>query len=118
MGPPTQALAQNPPIISRSRYAPGATWTITIRNIAAENANFGLASDLTHSPSRKTCTRNSSKGNHKVELHNRPALCNRPWNDPPANSTDHLVYLAVDDHAIETRVRGIGAQRSDHSNEG
>lgn len=52
------------------------------------------------------------------ELHHRPALCNRPRKrngdyDPPANDPDHLVYLAEHDHAIETRVRGVGAQRSD-----
>lgn len=55
----------------------------------------------------------------KFELHHRPALVNRPWNkrkhdyDPPANSPKHLIYLAADDHDIETRVHGVGAQRSD-----
>lgn len=54
-----------------------------------------------------------------AELHHRPALCNRPYNkrrkdyEPPANDPEHLVYLAIDDHDIETRVRGVGAQRSD-----
>lgn len=56
-----------------------------------------------------------------VHLHHRPALCNRPFNfktqdyDPPANDPDYLVYLPVHDHDIETRVRGVGAQRSDLS---
>jgi hypothetical protein len=55
----------------------------------------------------------------KYELHHRPALCNRRWvprksdYDPPANDPEHLVYLAEDEHDIETRVRGVGAQRSD-----
>jgi hypothetical protein len=57
--------------------------------------------------------------NRPAHLHHRPALVNRPWNkrrgdyDPPANDPDHLFYLEVDEHGIETRVRGIGAQRSD-----
>lgn len=60
-------------------------------------------------------------GDAKVELHHRPALCNRPRNaagtdyNPPANSAEHLVYLREDDHDIETRVRGLGALRSDLS---
>jgi len=60
-------------------------------------------------------------GDAKVELHHRPALVNRPWNarkgdyDTPANSAAHLVYLVETDHDIETRIRGIGAQRSDLS---
>jgi hypothetical protein len=33
--------------------------------------------------------------------------------DPPANSADHLIYLAADDHDIETRVRGLHGQHSD-----
>jgi hypothetical protein len=56
----------------------------------------------------------------KVELHHRPALCNRLQfgdinrrYDPPANDPDHLVYLPKHDHDIETRVRGIGAQLGD-----
>jgi hypothetical protein len=55
----------------------------------------------------------------KHELHHRPAICNRPWDekkqdyDPPANDPDYLVWLRKDDHGIETRVRGIGAQLSD-----
>jgi hypothetical protein len=59
--------------------------------------------------------------NIKLELHHRPALLNREWvarrndYDPPANSPDHLIYLPEDDHDIETRVRGVGAQRSDLS---
>lgn len=55
------------------------------------------------------------------QLHHRPALCNRRRSarrgkvvyDPPANDPDHLVYLAKDVHGIETRVRGVGAARSD-----
>lgn len=55
------------------------------------------------------------------QLHHRPALCNRRRSvragrvvySPPANDPDHLVYLAVDAHGIETRVRGVGALRSD-----
>lgn len=60
----------------------------------------------------------------KADLHHRPALVNRHryvrngkvFYDPPANSAEHLVYLKAgkgEDHDIETRVRGIGAQRSD-----
>lgn len=60
-------------------------------------------------------------GDRKIELHHRPALVNRRryvrngkvFYDPPANDSAHLVYLAEDDHDIETRVRGVGAQRSD-----
>lgn len=64
-------------------------------------------------------------GTVKLELHHDPALCNRrsykrmvrgklkTFYDPPANDPEHLVYLAEDDHDIRTRVRGIGAQRSD-----
>lgn len=55
------------------------------------------------------------------ELHHRPALVNRrsyvrrgkTLYDPPANDPEHLVWLAEHDHDIETRVRGVGAQRSD-----
>jgi hypothetical protein len=56
-----------------------------------------------------------------LELHHRPALVNREWiarrndYDPPANSPDHLIYLPETDHDIETRIRGVGAQRSDLS---
>jgi hypothetical protein len=32
---------------------------------------------------------------------------------PPANDPAFLVYLSKDEHDIETRVRGLGAQRSD-----
>ena len=57
----------------------------------------------------------------KAELHHRPALVNRrryirngkSFYDPPANSDEHLFYLLDDDHDIETRVRGVGAQLSD-----
>ncbi len=56
-----------------------------------------------------------------VELHHRPALCNRQryadkigiHYDPPANSVEHLVYLPAADHDIETRVRGQHGQHSD-----
>lgn len=56
----------------------------------------------------------------RLELHHRPALVNRHRKrngeyDPPANDPDYLVYLAKPEHDIETRVRGIGAQRSDLS---
>jgi hypothetical protein len=57
----------------------------------------------------------------KMELHHRPALTNRTWNKrrhdyiPPANDPEFLVYLPEDQHDIETRVRGVGAQRSDLS---
>lgn len=62
-------------------------------------------------------------GDEKFELHHRPSLVNRRryvrngkvFYDPPANDPEHLVYLAEDDHDIETRIRGIGAQRSDLS---
>ena len=55
------------------------------------------------------------------ELHHRPALVNRRRYvrkgkvvyDPPANDPDFLVYLPEHDHDIETRVRGVGALRSD-----
>jgi hypothetical protein len=57
----------------------------------------------------------------KTELQHRPALCNRVQKirngktiyKPDANDPDYLVYLRKEDHDIETRVRGIGAQRSD-----
>lgn len=58
----------------------------------------------------------------KVELHHRPALLNRKKlyrggehvsYSPPANDPEYLVYLPEDDHDIETRVRGVGAQHSD-----
>jgi hypothetical protein len=60
----------------------------------------------------------SHVGLHNPELHHRPALCNRARDedgnyDPPANNPEYLVYLPADEHDIETRVRGIGAQRSD-----
>jgi hypothetical protein len=54
----------------------------------------------------------------KAELHHRPALCNR-WKSntgeyvPAANDPEYLVYLVKGEHDIETRVRGVGAQRSD-----
>jgi hypothetical protein len=58
----------------------------------------------------------------KLELHHRPALCNRQiflrpdWEHyyvPAANDPEYLVYLPKGDHDVETRVRGVGAQRSD-----
>lgn len=58
-------------------------------------------------------------GDAKAELHHRPALCNRPFDfttqdyTPVANDPEYLVYLRKWDHEIETRVRGVGAQRSD-----
>lgn len=58
-------------------------------------------------------------GEIPCELHHRPALINRPFNNrtgkysPPANHPDFLVYLEKEDHRIETYVRGVGAQRSD-----
>jgi hypothetical protein len=60
-------------------------------------------------------------GDEKVELHHRPALCNRQRSatvkgivyDPPANDPDYLVYLPADEHDIETRVRGQHGQHSD-----
>ncbi len=64
-------------------------------------------------------------GTEKFELHHRPALVNRHsyvrvvkgraklFYRPAANDQDFLVYLPKDDHGIETRVRGIGALRSD-----
>lgn len=58
----------------------------------------------------------------KLELHHRPALVNRPYDerrgdyDPPANDPDHLFYLLKEEqHRIETYVRGVGALRSDVS---
>jgi hypothetical protein len=57
-------------------------------------------------------------GKAKVELHHRPALLNRERTKkggyiPDANDPDYLVYLPVDDHDIETRVRGQHGQHSD-----
>lgn len=62
-------------------------------------------------------------GNQKVELHHRPALCNRARclssiaggirYDPDANDPDYLVYLSAADHDIETRVRGQHGDYSD-----
>lgn len=60
-------------------------------------------------------------GDQAVELHHRPALVNRRHRlvrgevvySPPANDPEHLVYLLKGDHEIETRVRGVGALRSD-----
>lgn len=61
-------------------------------------------------------------GHDNVELHHRPALMNRVrhtmksggvFYEPPANSPEYLVYLLPDDHDVETRVRGVGALRSD-----
>ena len=54
----------------------------------------------------------------KAELHHRPALCNRNVDgngnyDPAANDPEFLIYLPVDDHDIETRVRGLHGQHSD-----
>ncbi len=63
-------------------------------------------------------------GNTPVELHHRPALCNREWLGhlvvpryvPDANDPDYLVYLPAgpgSEHDIETRVRGQHGQHSD-----
>ncbi len=56
-------------------------------------------------------------GVQKAELHHRPALINRPrcGNDyvPRANDPNYLIYLAADEHDIETRVRGQHGQHSD-----
>ena len=57
-------------------------------------------------------------GDKKAELHHRPALVNRRRRkngeyDPPANSPDYLVYLADDDHDVETRIRGLHGSHSD-----
>ena len=54
----------------------------------------------------------------QLELHHRPSLVNRRRKrngdyDPPANDPAYLVYLADDDHDIETRVRGQHGQHSD-----
>lgn len=58
----------------------------------------------------------------KLELHHRPALLNRQQVKiagvivgylPDANDHRYLVYLPEDEHDIETRVRGLGAQLSD-----
>ena len=54
----------------------------------------------------------------KPELHHRPALVNRRRKrngdyDPPANDPGFLVYLADDDHDVETRVRGLHGSHSD-----
>ena len=53
-----------------------------------------------------------------VELHHRPALCNRETHPvvgyvPHANDPDYLVYLPASDHDIETRVRGQHGAHSD-----
>lgn len=58
-------------------------------------------------------------GNVRPELHHGPSLLNRRWNahkgdyEPAANDPGYLVYLAPDDHDIETRVRGLHGQYSD-----
>lgn len=62
-------------------------------------------------------------GDQPVELHHRPALCNRVQclssiaggvrYEPDANDPDYLVYLPADEHDIETRVRGQHGQHSD-----
>lgn len=60
-------------------------------------------------------------GGQKFELHHRPSLINRPFDfrtqdySPLANDPQYLVYLPKQEHDIETRVRGVGAQRSDLS---
>lgn len=52
-------------------------------------------------------------------LDHDPALVNRRWNSrtkdyvPRANDPEHLIYRTKIDHDIKTRIRGIGAQRSD-----
>lgn len=52
-------------------------------------------------------------------LDHDPALVNRPFNKrtgkytPDANDPTALVYRTKTDHEIKTRVRGVGAQRSD-----
>ncbi len=59
----------------------------------------------------------------KFELHHRPALVNRQRRGtgkatvytPAANDVAHLTYLEEGAHDIETRVRGVGALRSDLS---
>lgn len=55
--------------------------------------------------------------NQRAELHHRPALVNRQRRNgkyiPDANDPAHLIYLAEDDHDIETRVRGQNGQFSD-----
>jgi hypothetical protein len=53
-----------------------------------------------------------------VELHHRPALCNRETHPvvgyvPHANDPEYLVYLPVAEHDIETRVRGQHGAHSD-----
>jgi hypothetical protein len=68
---------------------------------------------------------NTLFGNAKVELHHRPALVNRTSGIdtvhgkvryiPDANDPEHLVYLPKGEHDLETRIRGLGAQRSDLS---
>ncbi len=67
------------------------------------------------------------KDNYKrAELHHRPALMNRKKiydrhtgkiirYVPDELNPDHLIYLLDDDHDIETRVRGVGAQLSDQA---
>jgi hypothetical protein len=54
----------------------------------------------------------------KLDLHHRPALVNRDRRKsgsyiPDANDPDYLIYLPTVEHDVETRVRGVGAQRSD-----
>lgn len=57
----------------------------------------------------------------EAQLHHRPALVNRSFDeatgkyDPDANDPGHLIYLPKEEHGIETRVRGVGALRSDLS---
>ena len=51
------------------------------------------------------------------ELHHRPSLVNREQKGgkyvPDANDAEYLVYLDPQEHDIETRERGVGAQFSD-----
>ena len=66
------------------------------------------------------------EGRPKLELHHRPALCNRIkvklnihgsvcdyGYTPDANDPDYLVYLPADEHDVETRVRGQHGDYSD-----
>jgi hypothetical protein len=92
-------------IAERQCRAIGLPYLNRPRNLAAALKTLlrHLAGDLSTSP--------------KMELHHRPALCNRLQvmgkYHPDANDPNFLIYLPADQHIIETRVRGLAGQYSD-----
>jgi hypothetical protein len=87
------------------------------RQIIADGGYFFV----TGNPSRKELLQTMLTelfGDKKPELHHRPALVNRQRRrngdyDPPANDPAFLVYLAIADHDVETRIRGEHGAHSD-----